>query len=178
MVFFGPVPPRRGDFFTRYGQNINARLDSAQRAQMQAASRRMNNANATEDATREACREYWLLGARPRLAEPDRTIPLLKWEPCVTDVAGLRYGNRTGNRVIMGSYGNWDLRTQLRTLQVPLLVVHGEQETIPMDLTEEWISSMPHATLMRVPKAAHFTYAEQPELVWPAVEKFLAGSGK
>src|SRR5450432_2132209 len=27
MVFFGPVPPRRGDFFKRYGANLNARLD-------------------------------------------------------------------------------------------------------------------------------------------------------
>jgi pimeloyl-ACP methyl ester carboxylesterase len=26
---------------------------------------------------------------------------------------------------------------------------------------------------MKVPRAAHFTYAERPDLVWPAVEKFL-----
>jgi pimeloyl-ACP methyl ester carboxylesterase len=28
MVFFGPVPPRRGDFWQRYAKNLNARLDS------------------------------------------------------------------------------------------------------------------------------------------------------
>jgi proline iminopeptidase len=174
MVFFGPVPPRQGNFWSRYSQNLNSRLDSAQRAQMSAANRRMNNANSTDDEARKACRDYWALGVRPRLAEPDRTGPLLKSDFCVTDMTGIRYGNRTGNRVIMGSYGNWDLREQLRSLQVPLLVVHGEQETIPMDLVEEWVSSMPHATLFRVPNAAHFTYMEQPQLVWPAVEKFLA----
>jgi proline iminopeptidase len=174
MVFFGPVPPRRGDFFQRYGQNLNARLDSAQRAKMTAANRRMNDPSVSEADARQACRDYWALGVRPRLAEPDRTSPLLKSDFCVTDMTGIRYGNRTGNRVIMGSYGNWDLREQLKTLQVPLLVVHGEQETIPMDLIEEWISSMPHATLLRVSNAAHFTYMEQPQLVWPAVEKFLA----
>jgi pimeloyl-ACP methyl ester carboxylesterase len=27
---------------------------------------------------------------------------------------------------------------------------------------------------MRVPRASHFAYAERPELVWPAVERFLA----
>jgi pimeloyl-ACP methyl ester carboxylesterase len=32
-------------------------------------------------------------------------------------------------------------------------------------------------TLLRVPRAAHFTYAERPELVWPAVERFLSGDG-
>jgi pimeloyl-ACP methyl ester carboxylesterase len=78
MVFFGPVPPRRGTFW-------------------------------------------------PRLAEPERTLPLLKSDMCATDPAGLRYGNRIGNRVIMGSYGDWDLRPRLRTLNGPTLVVHGEE---------------------------------------------------
>jgi proline iminopeptidase len=30
------------------------------------------------------------------------------------------------------------------------------------------------ATLIKVPRAAHFVYLERPEIVWPAVEKFLA----
>ncbi|HEV8236212.1 MAG TPA: alpha/beta fold hydrolase [Gemmatimonadaceae bacterium] len=172
MVFFGPVPPRRGTFWQRFGQSVNARLDSTQREAMSAAGRRM--ADPTGD-TRQACHDYWALGLRPRLAEPDRTLPLIKSDMCGTDPAGIRYGNRIGNRVIMGSYGDWDLRPQLRTLNVPTLVVHGEEESIPMDLVEEWVTSLPHARLFRVPRAAHFTYAERPELVWPAVERFLAG---
>jgi len=50
----------------------------------------------------------------------------------------------------MGSYGDWDLRPRLRTLDVPTLVVHGEEESIPMDLVEEWVTSMPRARLLRV----------------------------
>jgi proline iminopeptidase len=176
MVFFGPVPPRRGNFFQRYGQNINARLDSAQRAAMSRASRQMTNPVSSLDQVRAACREYWALGMRPRLAEPDRTLPLIKSDLCATDPAGIRYGNRVGNRIIMGSYGDWDLRSALRTLTVPTLIVHGENETIPMDLIDEWVTAMPHARLVKVPRAAHFTYAERPEFVWPIVEKFLAGS--
>ena len=171
MVFFGPVPPRRGDFFTRYGKNLNARLDSAQRAKMREASREMTSP--TGD-TRKGCRDYWAIATRPRLAEPDVTLPLLKSDLCATDPAGIRYGNVTGNHVIMNSYGDWDLRAQLRTLKTPLLVVHGEQETIPMDLVQEWVTSMPNASLYKVPRAAHFTYAERPDFVWPAVEAFLS----
>ena len=61
------------------------------------------------------------------------------------------------------------------TLDVPLLIVHGQEESIPMDLVREWVTSMPagRTTLLEVPHAAHFTYAEQPGVVWPAVEKFL-----
>ena len=175
MVFFGPVPPYRGNFSARYGTALNARLDSAQRAAMRTASRTENDPASSEATTRQACRDYWALGLRPRLADPDRALKLVKSDLCATDVVGIQYGNRIGNHVIMGSFGDWDLRPKLRTLNTPLLVVHGEMETIPMDMVEAWATSMPHATLLKVPNAAHFTYAERPELVWPAVEKFLAG---
>jgi pimeloyl-ACP methyl ester carboxylesterase len=45
----------------------------------------------------------------------------------------LVYGNRIGNRVIMAPYGDWDLWPKLRTLTVPTLVVHGEDESIPVE---------------------------------------------
>jgi proline iminopeptidase len=171
MVFFGPVPPRRGDFWKRFGASMNERLDSAARARAANTSRRLADPNAD---TRQACRDYWAVGMRPRLAEPDRTLPLIRSDLCASDPAGIRYGLTITNRVVMASYGNWDLRERLKRLDVPTLVVHGEQESIPMDLVEEWVTSLPHARLVRVPKAAHFTYAERPEIVWPEVERFLA----
>jgi proline iminopeptidase len=176
MVFFGPVPPRRGDFFTRYSANINKRLTTEQRADMRIASRRQNADTVSEADGRQACRAYWANGLRPRLADPENG-GVVKSDLCASDMKGIRYGSRIGNGAIMGSYGDWDLRPALATLHVPLLVVHGEQETIPMDLVAEWVSAMPKgmATLMKVPHAAHFTYAEQGGVVWPAVERFLAG---
>jgi proline-specific peptidase len=175
MIFFGPVPPRRGEFQRRYGQNFAARLDSVQRRQMNAANRLQLDSTVSDSAARAGCREYWRIGMRPRLAEPDRTWPLMKADFCETDLKGIRYGARYGTRVITSSFGDWDLRPALASLRVPLLVVHGEQETIPMDLIEEWVTSMPSgmATLLKVPRAAHFPYLERPEIVWPAVERFL-----
>jgi proline iminopeptidase len=174
MVFFGPVPPYRGDFFSRYGATLNARLDSTQHAAMDVANGIRNDPAASDSAVRQACRDYWALGLRPRLAEPDRTLPLIKSDFCVTDLAGLRYGNRVSGGVILGSYGDWDLRPQLASLTVPLLVVHGETEAIPMDMVEQWATVMPNASLLKVPNAGHVVYVEQPEMVWPAVETFLA----
>jgi proline iminopeptidase len=175
MVFFGPVPPRRGTFWTRFGQSMATKLDSAARVRMAAASRML--ADSTVDA-RTACRAYWAEGMRPRLAEPERTLPLIRSDLCASDPAGIRYGLRTTNRLVMGSYGDWDIRAALANVPAPTLVVHGEAEAIPMDLVEEWVSALPHARLLRVPRAAHFTYAERPELVWPAVEAFLTEPNK
>jgi proline iminopeptidase len=174
MVFFGPVPPRRGTFWTRFAQSMATKLDSAARARMAAANRMLSDT--TVDA-REGCRRYWAEAMRPRLAEPDRTLKLIRSDLCGSAPAGIRYGLRTTNRVVMTSYGDWDIRGALRAVQAPTLIVHGEDESIPMDLVEEWVGALPHARLMRVPRAAHFTYAERPELVWPAVESFLAGAG-
>ena len=173
MVFFSPVPPRRGDFWTRFGKTVASRLDSTQQAQMTAANHRLGDASA--DA-RQACRDLWAIALRPRLAEPDRTLPLIRSDLCASDPAGIRYGLTVTNRVVMASYGDWDLRSRLRALTIPVLVVHGEQDAIPMDLVEEWTTSLPHGQLLRVPGAAHFPYVEQPKIVWPAVERFLAAS--
>ena len=170
MVFFGPVPPRRGEFWKRFGASMNARMDSVAGTRLADAARRL--ADTTADA-RQACRDFWADAMRPRLFEPQRSMTLVKSELCASDPRGIRYGLTVTNRVVMGSYGDWDLRQQLRRLNVPTLVVHGEEEAIPMDLIEEWVSSMPDARLLRVPRAAHFTYAERPEIVWPAVERFL-----
>ena len=175
MVLFGPVPPRRGQFNQRFGPALNARLDSASRVRMAAANRLLSDT--TKDA-REACKAYWAEAMRPRLAEPDRTLSLIKSDLCASDPKGIRYGLRTTNRYVMGSYGDWDIRDSVKVVKAPVLIVHGEQEAIPMDLIEEWTTAFPNARLFRVPRAAHFTYAERPELVWPEVEKFLVMPNK
>ena len=171
MVFFGPVPPRRGTFWARFRDNIAPRMDSASTARLAKAGKQLSDT--TFDA-RAACRAYWAEAMRPRLAEPDRTLPLIKSNLCISDPRGIRYGLTVTNRLVMGSYGDWDIRTALRAVRAPTLIVHGEQEAIPMDLVEEWTTSLPNARLVRVPKAAHFAYAERPELVWEEVESFLA----
>ena len=84
-------------------------------------------------------------------------------------------GVKLSGRAMHGACASSD-KGRLASLHVPLLIVHGEEETIPMDLIEEWVTAMPKgaATLLKVPRVAHFPYLERPEIVWPAVEKFLA----
>ncbi len=174
MVFFGPVPPRRGDFWQRFSATMNQSLTSEDRRALAMATRALGDTAATDETVRQGCRDYWAIAMGPRLAEPARAREMIKADLCASDVRGIRYGLTRTNGAVMGSYGDWDLRTALATVPAPTLIVHGEQEAIPMDLVEEWTTSLPHATLLRVPRAAHFTYAERPDLVWPAVERFLS----
>jgi proline iminopeptidase len=174
MVFFGPIPPRRGDLWERFGHTVDQRLDSAQRMRLMDANHRVGDPAADSAATRQACRDLWAIALRPRLADPDRTLPLVRSDLCAASASAIRYGLGVTNRVVMASYGDWDLRPRLRTLAVPTLVVYGEEEAIPADLVQEWVTSMPHARLVSVPHAAHFVYVEQPGVVWPVVERFLS----
>jgi proline iminopeptidase len=171
MVLLGPVPPRRGDFWRRFALNVNARLDSTQRARMAEARARLTDPKAD---TRQACRDYWAIAMIPRLADAS-ALGKIRSDLCAAPPEAIRYGLSVTNRVVMGSVGDWDLRAGLEDLRVPTLVIHGEQESIPMDLVEEWVTALPDARLLRVPGAAHFAYVERPELVWPAIEEFLAG---
>ena len=175
MILMGPVPPRRGDWSRRFGASLNARLDSTQRRRQADAMRRLADRTADSAAIVAACRDYWSVGMRPRLAEPDRTLPMIKSDLCGSSPRGIQFGLTVTNPSVMRSYGDYDLRSALRTLAVRTLVIHGQQEAIPMDLVEEWVTSMPDARLLRVPRAAHFTYAERPDIVWPAIEQFLRG---
>lgn len=174
MVFFGPVPPRRGDFWKRFGAATGQRLDRAARAKLADAGRRLNDPSADGTAIRAACRDYWAIALRPRVADPLHGPAKIRSDLCASDPRGIRYGLTTTNRVVMASYGDWDLRAALKAVDAPTLIVHGEAEAIPIDLVREWVTSLPHAELFTVPGAAHFTYAEQPDLVWPRVEAFLA----
>ena len=45
---------------------------------------------------------------------------------------------------------------------------------IPMAMVAEWASALPNARLVKVSNAAHFPYAERPDVVFPEIEKFLA----
>jgi len=151
MIFFGPVPPRRGDFFQRFGRTLRDRMDSAQLSKQADANRRL----AAGDNVRQACRDYWSAGMRPRLANPDSSLSRIRSDLCASDPAGIRYGLTKTNGVVMASYGDWDLRAALPALHMPALIVHGEQDAIPMDLVAEW-TMIPRSRLLPVTGAAHF----------------------
>lgn len=170
MVLLGAVPPHRGDFWQRFARTMNGRMDSTQRARAADANRRLN----TGADVRQACRDYWAIALRPRVADPEHGLSRIHSDLCASDPAGIRYGLTKTNGAVMGSYGDWDLRPQLPSLRVPTLIVHGEEDAIPMDMVAEW-TLIPNSRLVRVPHAAHMLYAEQPDVVWPEVMRFLSG---
>ena len=109
----------------------------------------------------------------PAVIENRPSLSRIRSDLCASDPAGIRYGLTKTNGVVMASYGDWDLRAALPALHMPALIVHGEQDAIPMDLVAEW-TMIPRSRLLPVTGAAHFPYAERPDIVWPEVDRFFA----
>jgi proline iminopeptidase len=171
MIFIGPVPPRAGDMWTRYEANLGKRLTAEERARLGQLDAEMVRGDA-----QKACREYWAIAVKPRLARPELAAKITG-DFCSAGAPAIKSGMGVAGPHTLESLGEWDFRAGLAAVTAPTLILHGEDEAIPMDLVEEWTTALPHARLMRIPGASHFPYVERPDLVWPAIESFLAGAG-
>jgi proline iminopeptidase len=171
IVLIGPVPPSVGDLWTRYEATIADRLTSAERTELGNFEAGMLQG---PDAT-QACRAYWAIAVKPRVARPELTSRVTG-DFCSASPEAIRAGMGVAGPRTLESLGDWDLRAGLVKVTAPTLILHGEADAIPMDLVEQWTTAMPNATLVKVPGASHFPYVERPELVWPAIERFLGAN--
>lgn len=76
---------------------------------------------------------------------------------------------------IFQSIGKWDWREQVKDLDVPVLTIHGDHDSIPMEGARTWVYSLPNARLLVVPNAGHLPFVEDPELFYSSVDTFLRG---
>jgi proline iminopeptidase len=171
MIFLGPVPPRAADFEARYGAAMDRQLTDADRAEMA----RQEDAMLHGPDAVAACRAYWAVAVKPRVARPELAAKVTG-DFCSAGPAAIRAGMAVAGPHTSESLGAWDFRAQLAAVAAPTLILHGETDAIPMDLVEEWTAALPHARLIKVPGASHFPYVERPDLVWPAIESFLAAN--
>jgi proline iminopeptidase len=168
MIFLGPLPPRQGELWTRYGATLESRLTDDERADMA----RLGDAMVHGADPVAACRAYWAIAVKPRVARPE-LASRVTGDFCSAGADAIRAGYGIAGPHTSESLGNWDFRADLARVTAPTLIVHGEADAIPMDLVEEWTTALPHARLIKVPGASHFPYVERPDLVWPAIEDFL-----
>jgi proline iminopeptidase len=70
----------------------------------------------------------------------------------------------------------YDVRTGLRTLDRPTLIVHGHQDPIGDKTAEDIHSLIKSSTLVYLDKCGHFPWLEQPEAFRRAIGDFLDGA--
>ncbi|HEV2817859.1 MAG TPA: alpha/beta fold hydrolase [Allosphingosinicella sp.] len=79
------------------------------------------------------------------------------------------------NRMIWRSFGEFDLRPEVRRVTAPVLVIHGAADVVPPEGAREWAASYPNARLLMTQRSGHLIHVEEPGIFFPAIETFLAG---
>ncbi|HUJ12333.1 MAG TPA: alpha/beta fold hydrolase [Thermoanaerobaculia bacterium] len=167
MIFIGPIPPRRGKFFEEFGATMKSRMTDAQQKRAAELQKQYDTGDVVA-----ACRELWSILTPPRLAKSSPAA-VVKSDFCTAPAEAIRYGSEKTNPTTFRSLGDWDWTADLKKVSAPVLIIHGEEDAIPMSMVSEWTTALPHARLVKVPNAAHFPYAEQPQIVFPLIEEFL-----
>ena len=67
----------------------------------------------------------------------------------------------------------YDWRTRLRALSVPTLVIHGEQDALPLAVSAELVALLPRAQRELVPHSGHMPFWEAPDVFFSVVDSFL-----
>jgi proline iminopeptidase len=68
----------------------------------------------------------------------------------------------------------YDWRARLRALSVPTLVIHGEEDALPVAVSSELVALLPRAQRHLVPHSGHMPFWEAPDVFFPVVDSFLA----
>lgn len=68
----------------------------------------------------------------------------------------------------------YDWSDRIRALAAPTLVMHGEQDSLPILVAEELLSLLPKASFVPLPGAGHMPFWEAPEPFFTAAEHFLS----
>ena len=71
------------------------------------------------------------------------------------------------------SLGMWDWRSELASLQTPVLIIHGDQDAIPAAPLRSGRRLCRNAQLVVVPEADHLPWLDQPRPFAAAVAEFL-----
>lgn len=167
LIQMSPIPPAAS--ITR--EKGSERAEIIDRAALETLDRR-NDAGEFVEIPDEFCRLRYAITdpasfADTRLAKmvPDICVHENEWRDNIQPYFG----------ALFRSYGEYDLRDDLKALKIPRLIIHGLEDGIPLEGAEAWVAGHPEARLLILSPSGHLPYIEKKEAVIEAIESFLGG---
>jgi pimeloyl-ACP methyl ester carboxylesterase len=168
IVQIGPMGPDYSSQYPSHLTNVDATL-----ADVLARLGRLQQERPSLDA--EAfCRRFWST-LRPFYVVDPADADRLEWEPC-----------HLPNEINFMKPCDEQVLPSIQRLQLtsndfckvgsPVLTIHGRKDrSSAYGGGRDWALHLPNARLLTVDRAAHVPWIEEPELVFGAIETFLAG---
>jgi proline iminopeptidase len=69
----------------------------------------------------------------------------------------------------------WDFRPRLAELRMPILVVQGTDDLVPIEASQDWAAHAGNARFLAIEGSGSHPYIERPKEFFPAADEFLRG---
>lgn len=158
LVLIAPAPLTRSwraEFEAEFSKRQNGEAVSAMRAELQASGLRERDPEAYKQRAFE-------LSVAGYFADPSRS----------RDLTPFRVTGRV-QQSVWESLGDFDLIPALEALRIPAFVAHGQDDPIPLHSAQGCAAAL-GAEGLWLDDCGHVPYVEQPELLFAAIEEFLA----
>jgi proline iminopeptidase len=120
--------------------------------------------------------EYYRIHYRTALHDPgllDRLVPRLRLSSTPEQVLTARAIEDRLYEQTWASPG-YDLLPKLRRLEVPTVVLHGDDDFVPVEVSAHIAEAIPGSRLAVLPRCGHFSYLEAPDAVFQQVSELFA----
>jgi pimeloyl-ACP methyl ester carboxylesterase len=123
----------------------------------------------------EFCHACWALLRALYVAQPE-TADRLHWAPC--DVPNEVNFTHPWRKYILPSLSALRLtKDEYSKVSAPVLIIHGKKDrSSPYGAGRDWALRLPNARLLTIEEGAHVPWIEAPNVVFNALQAFLAGA--
>jgi proline iminopeptidase len=172
LVLINPAPVSAKDFALlreAYLRKLGAQMDRQREIMASAAYR---------DGDPAAVAARYRIHFLPAFKRPDayeKLMTAMQAQFVSQGKAGIIKARAVEDRLMRDTWqkADYDLLPKLRTLSVPTLVIWGDHDFIPVDISAHIAHALPNASRVTVKDCGHFTYLECPGEVRRIVEDFF-----
>ncbi len=173
LVQLGPVPLKFGTQYPASLTNNDTRsiIDGAAWAKLE----EMRKSGQDQTAPKEFCEREWqvmrvlLVGNPANVEKLGRGVCDMPNEWPVNLARHFQYHFTSVQRLSVA-------KADVAKVSIPVLTIHGTKDrNAPYGAGREWALMLPNARLLTIEGGAHQSFAEFPEIVFPALRVFLAG---
>jgi proline iminopeptidase len=167
LVLVAPLSPRRTPYYEQTTQRFRLRADP----QLFQGLQEMRTTGAKDRDPGAYCRA--VTAAFLATYSADTSIgERMRSNPCALPNLDPDISAQLGQTAVQG-LGDWDWRPELAGLDVPVLLVHGTHDIVPIESTREYMLVLPDARILELEGVGHFPWLETPEQFFPTVIDFL-----
>jgi len=164
LILVSPVEPGQ-----RYAEAASE-AQTAQRApEDQVAIDSILATPAFRNGERDAVNRLFFHAFRGTFADP--TVADRSFRPRLSERTA--HDGRIVASLVMTPLAGLDFWDELPALAVPVLIIHGDRDPIPLEMVQGLASALPRARLVVIDGAGHFPFVEKPEPFVAAVRAFL-----